>query len=59
MNSTEHELLAKNNLVVAKLLGAVVVLSQMYNPPQDVLLGVLLVVTIALSTVSTFAWMSR
>ncbi len=33
MNSTEHVLLAKNNLVVAKVLGAVVGLAQLYNPP--------------------------
>lgn len=59
MNSAEHELLAKNNLVVAQVLGAIVALAQMYQPSQDVLVGALLVCTMVLSTVSTFSWMSR
>lgn len=59
MNSTEHELVAKNNLVVAKVLAAVVVLVQLCDPPQDVLVGILTIVTMMFSTISTFAWMSR
>lgn len=59
MNSKENELLAKNNLVVAKLLGAIIALAQLYKPSTDILLGVLFVVMFGLSTVSTFAWMSR
>lgn len=59
MNSTEYELLAKNNLVVAKVLAAVVALAQMYSPPRNVLIGALLLITMALSTVSTYTWMSR
>lgn len=59
MNSTQHELLAKNNLIVAKLLGAVVVLAQLYELPRAILLGVLVVATFGFSTASTIAWMSR
>jgi len=59
MNSDQYELLAKTTLVVAKLLGAVVVLTRLYDLPKADLLGVLVVATIGFSTVSTMAWMSR
>lgn len=45
--------------VVAKLLGAVVILTHLYDLPKAHLVGVLTVATIGYWTVSTMAWMSR
>ena len=59
MNSNQYELLAKITLVVKNLLGAVVVLTQLYDLLKVVLLGVLVVATMGFSTVLTMAWMSR
>jgi len=59
MNSAEYRLLAKNNLIVAKLLGAVVALAQLYSLPRGILLGVLVVAIFGFSTASTIAWMSQ
>lgn len=59
MNGDQYELLAKTTLVVTKLLGAVVVLTRLYDLPKADLLGVLVVATMGFSTVSTMAWMSR
>ena len=58
MNSDQYELPAKFTLFVAKLLGAVVVLTQLYDLPKASLLGVLVVATMGFSIVSTMAWMS-
>ncbi|RLM33148.1 hypothetical protein [Haloarcula sp. Atlit-120R] len=59
MNSNQYELLANITLIVTKLLGAVVVLTQLYDLPKASLLGVLVVATMGFSTVLTMAWMSR
>jgi len=59
MNSAEYRLLAKNNLIVAKLLGAVVALAQLHDLPRGIVLGVLVVAIFGFSTISTIAWMSR
>ncbi|MBO4249485.1 hypothetical protein IL252_16885 [Halomicrobium sp. IBSBa] len=59
MNSAEYRLLAKNNLIVAKLLGAVVALAQLYSLPRGIFLGVLVVAIFGFSTASTIAWMSQ
>lgn len=54
-----YELVAKNNFVVAKVLGTVVALTTMYDAPKQVMVGALVVLTVVFSTVSTYAWMSR
>jgi hypothetical protein len=59
MNSAQYGLLAKTTLVVAKLFGAVVVLTHLYDLPRAHLVGVLTVATIGFSTASTMAWMSQ
>lgn len=59
LSSSNYELVAKNNFVVAKALGTIVVLATMFSPPIEVILGVLVILTAVLSSVSTYAWMSR
>lgn len=59
LSKSNYEVVAKNNLVIAKALGTVVLLATMFNPPVEALLAVLVVLAAALSTVSTYAWMSR
>jgi len=54
-----YELVAKNNFVVAKVLGTIVALTTMYDVPKELVLGVLVVLAAGFSTVSTYAWMSR
>lgn len=59
MNSAALTTLAITTVVIAQVLFAVVGLAKLYEPSAEVLLGVQLVLTTALSTVSTVAWMVR
>ena len=59
MNSAQHTTLAITTVVVAKTQFAIVGLTQLYDPSVAILLGVQLVLAVALSTVSTVAWMLR
>lgn len=55
----DYELLAKNNFVVAKVLGVAVTLVHLLDPPTQVIIAFLVILAGSLSTVSTYAWMSR
>ena len=59
MNSAALTTLAITTIVIAQVLFATVGLAKLYEPSSEVLVGVQLVLAIALSTVSTVAWMVR
>lgn len=58
-NEVNYELVAKNNFVVGQVLTAVVALTRIFEPSLTVLQGLLFLLAMAFTTVSTYAWMSR
>jgi len=59
MNNAALTTLAITTIVIAQVLFATVGLAKLYEPSAEVLVGVQLVLAMALSTVSTVAWMVR
>ena len=59
MNSVALTTIAITTIVVAQALFAVVGLAKLYEPSAEVLVDTLLILAMALSTVSTVAWMVR
>jgi hypothetical protein len=55
----DYELLAKNNVILAKVLGMAVALVQLFEPSTQVIVAFLFILSGILSTISTYAWMSR